>query len=950
VNRTPEITEATNNSFSFRNDLPGIFIIAAAYFLAHGISFFFPDSARTIMLVWPAGGIGLASFLLNPRRLWPALILAFYFAGISADVLLSNRSFITAVGFMTGNMVESVGCASFILYISPDFQKFTRVKEILALLAGAVFINAFSACIGAGTSVLTRDALFFNSWRLWYIGDALGIFLICPFIVSWFTGFKKSLTDLRLEIILESIAFMFIWSIICYLVFYRANHNLFFVFSPYMLVALIAYPAVRLGTRGVTLALIILLSITILGSQAVTLHSPWFESNDDFSLFLIHLQIFLIFLAIVGYLFSAFYSGLKATEGLLQKSEVRYRTIIETAMDGFWIADLKGQLLSVNDAYCRITGYTRSELLNMNISDLEENENLVDSIAHIQKIISNGEDHFETRHRGKDGGFINFEINAKYYPGEKGNIVAFFHNITKRKKDEEALRDNEKLLRESQEIARLGSYVLDVKTGIWQSSEILDYIFGIDDKYIRSVEGWVQIIHPEFRDLMADYLSNNVLGKHELFDKNYKIVRKNDGDERWVHGLGKLEFDSNFQPVKMIGTISDITEQKHAEDELIMAKEKAESASKLKDAFIANISHEIRTPLNGVLGLTSLIKETYQSFIREEDDELFEGVDISSRRIIRTIDMILNYSRLQVGEFKIRPGKTNISKICKSLAKEFMAAAKSKSIDLSFQDNCGDSDLVADGSAIMMAISNLIDNAIKFTNKGFVRIILNKGNNNEIILEIKDSGVGINANFIDHIYEPYGQEQMGYGRAYDGIGLGLAIVKKILDLNNAGIKVQSKKDEGTTFTINFGKKELPSGNKSVKEETDGIHGAPDLSQNKMVLIVEDDLINQVTIKKFLDDKYKCLTTDSSDGALEILKTNKVDIILMDISISGCMNGLELTKELKRSKEFSHIPVIAVTAHAFESDHQNAINAGCDGYLAKPFTKESLLNIIYAELR
>jgi CheY-like chemotaxis protein len=125
--------------------------------------------------------------------------------------------------------------------------------------------------------------------------------------------------------------------------------------------------------------------------------------------------------------------------------------------------------------------------------------------------------------------------------------------------------------------------------------------------------------------------------------------------------------------------------------------------------------------------------------------------------------------------------------------------------------------------------------------------------------------------------------------------------------------------------------------------------APEEPVNGVVLLVEDDLINQITIKRFIDNKYTTVITDSSDEALEILKKKKIDLILMDISIRGKKNGLELTKELKASKEFSHIPVIAVTAHAFEKDKQNALEAGCDSYLAKPFTKESLLNMmsIYA---
>ena len=262
-------------------------------------------------------------------------------------------------------------------------------------------------------------------------------------------------------------------------------------------------------------------------------------------------------------------------------------------------------------------------------------------------------------------------------------------------------------------------------------------------------------------------------------------------------------------------------------------------------------------------------------------------------------------------------------------------------MDLTFQNNCGDANLFADEYSIIMAISNLIDNAIKYTNKGFINVILYKGNNDDIILDIKDTGIGIGEEYLEKIFEPYHQEQMGYGRAYEGIGLGLSLVKKVLDLNNAKIFVESKKGEGTTFSINFGKG-VTTGRKMA--ETDimvNIPSTPEEPVKEVVLIVEDDALNQVTIKRFIENRYTTIITDSSDEALEILKKKKVDIILMDISIRGKKNGLELTKELKASKEFSHIPVIAVTAHAFEKDKQNALEAGCDSYLAKPFTKESL---------
>jgi PAS domain S-box-containing protein len=450
-----------------------------------------------------------------------------------------------------------------------------------------------------------------------------------------------------------------------------------------------------------------------------------------------------------------------------------------------------------------------------------------------------------------------------------------------------------------------------------------------------------------FKSDNQDNVFYEALWKTLLAGNNWNgeiLNKKKNGELYWENLLISPLVNSSGDITHFVAVKEDITEKKRMYNELVKAKESAESANKLKDAFIANISHEIRTPLNGILGMASLIKEIFPGEIKKEDEELFEGIDYSSQRLIRTVDLILNYSRLQVGEYPLFIKKIDIASICQNLVREFTIEANHKSIELSFHNECGETSLNADDNSIVMAISNLLGNAIKFSYKGSIKLVLHKNNNEEIIVDVIDNGIGISEEYLDKIFEPYLQEQIGYGRSYDGVGLGLALVKKVLDLNGASVSVKSKKGKGSTFSINFGKA-VESIEQKMNAKVPYIPAAISKIRRALILIVEDDAINQRTITRFIENNYNSIVTNSSEIALDILQHKNIDLILMDISIAGSKNGLDFTKELKSSSDFSHIPVIAITAHAFEIDKQNALDSGCDDYLAKPFSQKDLLDKI-----
>jgi PAS domain S-box-containing protein len=635
-------------------------------------------------------------------------------------------------------------------------------------------------------------------------------------------------------------------------------------------------------------------------------------------------------------------------EETIKESEERFRSLFENSTIGLYRTTPQGDILLVNPTMIRMLGFDNSDELvqrNLEQKGYEPDYPRSKFQREIEKTgYING---LESKWTKKDGTILDVRESAHAIRDFNGKTLYYdgtVEDITIRKNAEGALKESEQRYRSVAKSATDAIITTNGKGIIINWNLASEKIFGYTQAEITG-KNLTTIIPQNY----AENHSNGMKrieqgGEYHLIGKTVELMG--------LHKSGNefpLEFSLSEWEIKeekfFTGIIRDITLRKHAEKELIAAKEKAESANKLKDAFIANISHEIRTPLNGILGMARIIKDTFRDNLKEEDEELFEGIDISSNRIIRTVDMILNYSRLQVGEFQIRRKDMELSPICENLVKEFTLPAKLRSLELTFQNKCGDVNVLADEYSITMAISNLIDNAIKFTNKGLINVILYKGNNDDIILDVKDTGIGISDEYLEMMYEPYQQEQMGYGRAYEGVGLGLSLVKKVLDLNNVKLFVESKKGEGTTFSINFGKAEQLPEDKTKPVIAATILSAKEELQNEVVLLVEDDLMNQLTIRRFIENNYNVMVTGSSDEALEILKKNKVDIILMDISIRGKKNGLELTKELKESKEFSHIPVIAVTAHAFEEDRLNALEAGCDNFLAKPFSKETLLNMI-----
>lgn len=418
----------------------------------------------------------------------------------------------------------------------------------------------------------------------------------------------------------------------------------------------------------------------------------------------------------------------------------------------------------------------------------------------------------------------------------------------------------------------------------------------------------------------------------------------------------KLKQELDSLKLKDDSEISELKENtKKLNIELKKALIKAENANFLKNAFLANMSHEIRTPLNGIIGFASLLESIYSS---NEDSELFEyanNIRVSGERLLELLSNIIDISRIDANDYKIDSHNIYINEVLTPLIEKYSIKTKEKGIKFNSNIDCNIL-INTDKNALIRIVDNILDNAYKFTSKGFINFSCSKIGNNLINFRIKDTGVGIDPVYLNNIFDSFRQESMGYSRSFQGAGLGLPLVKKLINLLGGDIKIESEKGQGTTvnfYLTSIDNSDVFYDNSSAKEEKIVFLTT---KRRPKVFIVEDDRINRALLSKMLENYADVTLAVDGVETLNIIEQNfnkKIifDIMLFDINLPAPLDGVRLQKEIKQKyPEYENIPFVAQTAYALEQDKEKLLEEGFDDYIAKPVDSKVLIHIINRRIK
>ncbi len=500
----------------------------------------------------------------------------------------------------------------------------------------------------------------------------------------------------------------------------------------------------------------------------------------------------------------------KLAEENLHESENRVSTLVNNLQIVLYAIDLKGKFKFVIGKGLESIGRDSSVLLNKSVFEYENMILLKDALDNKVSLK-------DALDKGISGNTLSLiaKVEGRYYDnriipwqnisGDIIGLLGFALDISNQINDSKALKKSERKFKELTDLLPQTIFELDSFNHILFLNKEGISAFKIQGQLDKNKLKFDELIHEDDHKRLASFFRRIKDG--ELINEMDFIAKRSNGTSFPCLIFASKMLDEDGR-IGIRGILVDDTDRKKVLEELIVAKNKAEESDRLKSEFLAQMSHEIRTPLNVILSYNSLLEDELKDKVKPERVSIFNSMDSAGKRLLRTIDLILNVSMAQTGLVDVHIERVNLDEITTQLLSEFRSVASSRNIDLRYNNSIKNSIIESDNYIISQILQNLIDNAIKYTHEGHVEIKIYEISD-RVYIDIIDTGIGIASNYLPNLFSPFSQEEGGYSRKFEGNGLGLALVKNYADLIDANISVQSSKGVGSTFTISFRKSKKP---------------------------------------------------------------------------------------------------------------------------------------------
>lgn len=611
------------------------------------------------------------------------------------------------------------------------------------------------------------------------------------------------------------------------------------------------------------------------------------------------------------------------------------------------IADVKGNIIHVNDRFCAISGYSREALMGQNHRMVKSDTHPPEFYRALWQTIGAGKTwHGEVCNRRSNGEL--YWVEATIVPvlneaGKPTRYISIRTDITSLKHSEEALRQSEERFSFAVEGAGDGIWDLDLRTGVTLLSGHYEAMLGFAKGEIaQSSQSWNQSIHPDdllrAEQSLQDYLSGNSSG----YDIQLRL-RCKDSSYKWILCRGTIAArDEAGQPVRLIGIHSDISERKAVEAALVDARESAERANHAKSSFLSSMSHELRTPMNAILGFSQMLQ--YDSGLNDDQQDNVQEILKGGRHLLSLINEVLDLAKIESGRIDLSLVCVDVADVAEDCRQLIQPLAAARQIVLRLEV-APETTVLADRTRLKQVLLNLLSNAIKYNHHGgSIHLSAQPMSGEHLRITVSDTGPGIAQDRIPELFQPFSR-LAAENSDIEGTGIGLTITRRLVELMGGRVGVDSQMGVGANFWI-----ELPTQTQGGPDSaTKVLNTEPPLTTTLrpyQVLCIDDNPVNLKLIGQMLRMRHHIhlITAPTPELGIELALAHLPDLILLDINMPG-MDGYEVLKVLKAETRLANTVIIAVTANAMPLDIEQGRAAGFINYLTKPLDVSHFLATI-----